>query len=438
MDLDRGLVVLGGREDLRLLRRDRCVALDQARHDAALRLDAERQRGDVEQQDVLHVAGEHAGLDRRADGDDLVRIDAAVRLLAGQLLDLLLHGGHTRHPADEHDVLDLGDALVLGVVDRLAHRGDDAIDQIGRQLAELAACQACVKVLRSGGVGGDERQVDLRLLRARELDLGLLRGLVEALEGHRIGGQVDRLVLLELSCEPVDDRLVEVVAAEVIVAGGRLDLEDAVADLQHRDVEGAAAEIEDEDRLVVLLVEAVGERGGRRLVDDPLDLEARDLTGILGRLALVVVEVGGDGDHRAVDRLAEVRLGIGLELGEDHRADLGRAVLLVRRLDARVAVRAGDDLVGHDRLFLAHLGLLAAHEALDREDRVGRVGDRLTLGDGADEALAGRGEGDDRRGRAAALRALDDGRLAALQNRHAGVRCAEVDTDDLAHVGKCS
>src|SRR3712207_7411366 len=50
--------------------------------------------------------------------------------------------------------------------------------------------------------------------------------------------------------EPVDDRLVEVVAAEVVVAGGRLDLEDALADLEHGHVERAAAQVEDEDRLV--------------------------------------------------------------------------------------------------------------------------------------------------------------------------------------------
>ena len=170
------------------------------------------------------------------------------------------------------------------------------------------------RCLGPDGVGGDERQVDLRLLRGRQLDLGLLGGLVEALEGHRVLRQVDRLVLLELAREPVDDRLVEVVAAEVVVARGRLDLEDAVADLEHRHVERAAAEVEDEDRLVGLLVEAVGQRGGGRLVDDALDVEAGDLAGVLGRLALVVVEVGGDGDDRAVDGLAEVGLGVGLEL----------------------------------------------------------------------------------------------------------------------------
>ena len=238
---------------------------------------------------------------------------------------------------------------------------------------------------------------------------------------------------LELGDEPVDDRLVEVVAAEVVVAGGRLDLEDAVADLEHRHVERAAAEVEDEDRLVGLLVEAVGQRRRGRLVDDALDVEAGDLAGVLGRLALVVVEVRRDGDHRRVDGLAEVGFGVGLQLLQDHRADLRRRVLLAAGLDARVAVGAGDDLVGDDRLLLAHLGLLAAHEALDREDRVLRVGDGLALGDGADEALAGGRERHDRRRRAAALGVLDDGRLAALEHRHARVRRAEVDAYGLGH-----
>ena len=233
------------------------------------------------------------------------------------------------------------DALVLGVVERLAHRADDALDQRAGQLVELGAGEAHVEVLRAGGVGRDERQVDLRLLGGGQLDLGLLGGLVEALEGHLVLRQVDALVALELRGEPVDDRLVEVVAAEVVVTGGRLDLEHAVADLQHRHVERAAAEVEDEDRLVGLLVEPVGQRGRRRLVDDALDVQAGDPAGVLGRLALVVVEVGRDGDDRAVDGLAEVGLGVGLELLQDHRGDLRRRVLLAARLDARVAALAG-------------------------------------------------------------------------------------------------
>jgi hypothetical protein len=119
--LDGRLVVLRGRERLGLLRRDRRVALDQPREDAALRLDAERQRRDVEQEDVLDLALEHTALDRGADGDDLVRVDALVGLLADQVLDLLDDRGHARHAADEHDVVDLR-LVDAGVLEALLRR----------------------------------------------------------------------------------------------------------------------------------------------------------------------------------------------------------------------------------------------------------------------------------------------------------------------------
>ena len=209
------------------------------------------------------------------------------------------------------------------------------------ELVQLRARELQVEVLRALRRRGDERQVDLRRHRRGELDLRLLRRLVQALERHPVGREVDALVLLELRDHPVDDRLVEVVAAEVVVARGRLDLEDALAELEHRHVERAAAEVEDEDRLVgALLVEPVGERGRGRLVDDPQDVEPGDRAGVLGRLALRVVEVRRDGDHRVGDRLAEVRLGVRLQLLQDHRADLRRRVLLVGRLHADVVVRA--------------------------------------------------------------------------------------------------
>ena len=62
LDLHRRLVVLGRGVGLRALGRDGGVALDQLVHHAALGLDAEGQRGDVEQQHVLDLAAENAGL----------------------------------------------------------------------------------------------------------------------------------------------------------------------------------------------------------------------------------------------------------------------------------------------------------------------------------------------------------------------------------------
>ena len=76
--------------------------------------------------------------------------------------------------------------------------------------------------------------------------------------------------------EPVDDPVVEVHAAEEGVAAGRDDLVDVVVQLEHRGVEGAAAEVVHEDALVQVPPEGVGERRRRRLVQDPLDVEPRE------------------------------------------------------------------------------------------------------------------------------------------------------------------
>ena len=218
------------------------------------------------------------------------------------------------------------------------------------------------------------------------------------------------MAVLELLDQVVDDALVPVVTTEVVVTVGGLHLDDAVADLQQRDVEGAATEVEDEDGLVVL-VQAVGQGGGGRLVDDAQDVQARDLAGLLGRLALGVVEVRRDGDDRVGDLLAQVRLGVALQLLQDEGAHLLRVEVLAVELDLPVG----------------------AHVALDRPDGPVDVGDRLALGDLADQHLAVLREGDDGRRGPGALGVGDDGGLAAFQNADDGVRRAQVDADRTCH-----
>ena len=228
VDLHLALVVGRGGEDLRLGGRDRRVAVDQAGHHAAQGLDAQGQRRDVEEEDVLDLAAEHAGLDRGADRHDLVRVDAAVRLLAEHALDRLRHGRHAGHAADEDDLVDVG-RLQPGVLERREDRGLGLLDQVADEGLELGAAQRDHEVLGARGVGGDVGQVDLGGGGRGQLDLRLLRGLLEALQGLLVLREVHALVLLELGQQPVDDALVEVVAAQVRVAVGRLDLEHALA-----------------------------------------------------------------------------------------------------------------------------------------------------------------------------------------------------------------
>ena len=104
------------------------------------------------------------------------------------------------------------------------------------------------QVLGTRLVRRDEGQVDVGLLAGRELVLGALRRLLEPLQRHRVVAQVDAVRVLEGPDQELADALVEVLAAEIGVAVGAAHLEDAVGDLEDRDVEGAAAEVEDRDR----------------------------------------------------------------------------------------------------------------------------------------------------------------------------------------------
>ena len=205
-------------------------------------------------------------------------------------------------------------------------------------------------------------------------------------------------------------QLVKVVAAEAVVARGRENLKHAVADLEDRNVERAAAEVVDQDLLVVLFVHAVGKRCRRRLVDDAQDFKTGDAARVLGRLALAVGEIRGNGDDRLRHGFAEVRFRVGLELLQDHRGDFLRGVVLA--VDVHLA--------------------RGAHVALDRRDRAVGVRDGLALCDLADHALAVFKRNHGRRG-AHAFGIGDDDRFAAFKESDAGVRRAEVDADNFAH-----
>ncbi len=323
-----------------------------------------------------------------------------------------------------------------GVLQRLAARLDGLLDEVIHQRLELGARELQGQVLRTGGVRRDERQVDLGLRRGRQLDLRLLGGFLQPLQRELVVAQVDALLLLELVGEIVDEPHVEVFAAEERVAVRRLHLEHAVADFQDRNVERAAAEVIDRDGAGLLLVEAVGERRRGRLVDDAQDFEAGDLAGVLGGLTLRVVEVGRHRDDGLLDLLPEIGFRGLLHLLKREGGDLRGRIGLAVRLDPRVAVAGLRDLVGDELLVLLDHRVVVApsDQALDREDGLFRVGDRLAFRRLADETLAIVREGDDRRRGARALRVLDDLGGCAFHDGDAGIGRAEVDADDLSHV----
>ena len=181
-DVDRGLVLRCRREDLGMAGGDGRVAVDHLGRHAAQGLDPERERGDVQQQDILDLAAQDAGLDGGTDRDYLIGVDALVGLLAAEHgLDVLDDGRHAGHATDQDHLVDVG-RLEAGIGQCLADRTLRLLDQVGDQVLELGPGQGHDQVLGARCVGADERQVDLGLGGAGQLDLRLLGGLLEALQ----------------------------------------------------------------------------------------------------------------------------------------------------------------------------------------------------------------------------------------------------------------
>ena len=104
--------------------------------------------------------------------------------------------------------------------------------------------------------------------------------------GSSSGSDSSPVCVPELLGQVHDDRLVPEHAAQAVVAAGADDADQPVLDLDHRDVERAAAEVVDQDGLVFALLQAVGDGRGGRLVEDRADVQPGEPAGVGGRLAL--------------------------------------------------------------------------------------------------------------------------------------------------------
>src|SRR5262249_26524645 len=150
--------------------------------------------------------------------------------------------------------------------------------------------------------------------------------------------------------------------------------------------------------------------------------EAGDLAGVLGGLALGVVEIGRDRNNRLLDLQPEIGFRRLLHLLQYEGSNLRGRIGVAIDLYPGVAVRGLDDLVGNERLVLFDHRVVVAptDQALDRENGVYRIGDRLELGRPADEPLAIFREGDERGRRAHARTILDNFQSRAFRHGNSG------------------
>src|SRR5690606_323745 len=129
MYLNGLLIVDDRRKGHRVLQRDCRVAVDELDEKPAAGLEAEAERQNVEEDDILDVAGQNTALDRGTHRHDLIGIYLGRRLFAEDLFDGAGDDRRTGLAADEYHLVDIF-GLELGVPERLLAGLDRALDEI--------------------------------------------------------------------------------------------------------------------------------------------------------------------------------------------------------------------------------------------------------------------------------------------------------------------
>ena len=307
----RALVVLDGVVGLHAADGDDSVALDDGAEHAAFVVllagldagfDAKRVGGHVGHNHFFQcpVLCDQSCLDGGTNSDGFIRVEAGGREAAKESRHRFAQDVHPCRPADEDDVIEAGGAYA-GVAQGLFDGGAAAFEQRCAALFPVGARDMPVECLTAHG----------------ELHVGVAA--VQRLFGALGGGvelslHADKVGLGMCAAKAPDEQFGKVFAAEHVIARTRPHFHDAAEHIEQGDVEGATAEVKDEEFAVAIaLVQAVGHCRSGGFVEQAAHVQSGQFGGVASGFALGVVEVSGDGDNSVRDARAKGSFGIGLE-----------------------------------------------------------------------------------------------------------------------------
>ena len=207
--------------------------------------------------------------------------------------------------------------------------------------------------------------------------------------------QIDALIFLEFRYQIVDQTAVEVFTTQVGITVGRQHFEGFFTvdfvDFDNRDIERTAAQVVYRDGAVALtFIQAVGQRRCGRFVDNAFYFQTGDTAGVFCRLTLRIVKVGRNGNNGFGDRLAKIIFCGLFHFFQHFRRDLRRRHFLTFYFQPGIAIVGRGNFVRHDFDITLHFFVLetTADQTLDSEQRVLRVGHRLTFSRLAHQSFA--------------------------------------------------
>ena len=181
---------------------------------------------------------------------------------------------------------------------------------------------------------------------------------------------------------------------------GSLNFKHTVINIKNRYIEGTAAQVKYQNGMGLILVNTISQCCCSRLIDNTQNLQASNLTSILGCLTLAVVEVCRNSNNCLAYGLPQICLSISLQLLENHSGNLRWCVALV--------------INSYGIVLLAHVTLDGSYGTI-------WIGYSLTLCQLAHQTLTSLGEAYNRWSNTAALWISDDSRLAAFHYRNNGI-----------------
>ena len=288
------------------------------------------------------VQPDAARVEGGAARDDRHRIDAGGDPAAEQLADARAQPRHQRRAADEHHARHVvGRPLVLG--QQVAHRGQAAamngavsdVQLVARDLQLVVAAAAVA-------VAGSDTTIVARI-RARQLDLRLLargpqpRQRPAPARARAIAQQVAGAAPDQRRGRPVDQRAVDVLAAQEVVARVIEHAQAAVGRLEQRHVQRAAPEIEHQPGPFVIGAPAGGDGAGDRLLDQHDLFEPGQPPGPRRGVVLGQLEQRRRRDHRRPRREAGGVAHVGQQRRDHRRRQLLGQQRRARRLERAAA-----------------------------------------------------------------------------------------------------
>ena len=252
-------------------------------------------------------------------------------------------------------MVDLGNGYA-GITQDGVERLAAPVKQVCCHFFKTRACKLLVKMDRCP-VRGHSKILHGNVCGSRgaQLFLSLLCRFLQTLQRDLVFGEVHVVLILDLADKPVDDCLVPVVTAEVVVAVSCLYLDGGesvfiLADFQQGNIECTAAKVKDQDAFIFLaFFEAVCQSSSCRLIDDTQYVQPCNRTGIFCSLALCIIKVCRAGDHCIGNRLTEISLCVPFKLHQDLGGYFLRrpllAVNIYRPICAHVALYGRDRTV---------------------------------------------------------------------------------------------